>query len=269
MIRQKKSLSQVFLKDANILNKIVRESHIRADEDVVEVGCGEGGLSERIAPLCRHLDIIEIDEAFLEVTRTLLSGYSNVRFIHADVLRAGFDAVEAPVFKLLSNLPYHISAKFVQLMTGYYDRISEAVIMFHDAFADKLTAGAGAPGYTSLSVYAHFYWDIKVLFDVSRNCFRPVPKVDSAVVRFTPRQTPLFDVNTELFFAIVRSAFWVRRKTLRNSLEGSPFVTLAPEFRNVPFFEEFPLVRGEKLALPDFYRLYLELQPFVKTYLPQ
>jgi 16S rRNA (adenine1518-N6/adenine1519-N6)-dimethyltransferase len=260
---QYKRLGQVFLKDQNILNKMVTEASISPEDCVVEIGCGEGWLSQRLAERCKHLYILEIDERFLNITKERLAPFNNVTYLLGDALKTGFSPITESKFKVIANIPYQISTPLTKLFIAEKHRLETAFVLVQDEFAKKLTASANHTLYTSLSVYSQFFFETRYQFFVSKTCFRPVPKVDSAVLQLTPRTTPLFDVDDDIFFKIVRSAFWGRRKTMGKCLASGPYLSLNPSFKNDPTLQPYLQARGETFSLETFYQLYMQLKRYV------
>jgi 16S rRNA (adenine1518-N6/adenine1519-N6)-dimethyltransferase len=256
---QKKSLSQIFLKDKNIIQKIVNVADIKADETIVEIGCGEGILSEELAKKAKELFIIEIDRNFLLQTQERLKNFDDVFYINQDVLKTDFSKITKKKFRIIANIPYHLSAKIVKKIIDNKAQVKSTILMVQKEFGEKLNAEAGSEHYGSLTIYSSFFLENKYLFDVSRNCFWPKPKVDSAVIEIIPKAKPLYDVDEEIFFSIVRSAFWGRRKTLLNCLEKSPYMKRKIKYNTLPFFLENPKIRGEVCSTEVFYRIYNEL----------
>ncbi len=249
-----------------MLHRILKASQITSDDHVVEIGCGEGFLSLLLAQNSHRFSIFEIDPHFLEMTQQRLSEYPHVQFHLGDVLSQSFLDVESPTFKVVANIPYYISAPIIKQLITHRNRIESATLMVQDEFAQKLAAKPGSSLYTSLAVYSHFYAETSYLFKVSKTCFRPVPKVDSAVISWTPRKTPLFEVNEALFFKLVRSLFWGRRKTISRCLTDSPYVSLSPSFKQDPAFAPFAPLRGETLDISQFYAVYQAVLPyFIQT----
>jgi len=259
-IIQKKRLGQVFLQDNNIINKMINAAHIQPQDHIVEIGCGEGILSEELVKQCRHLSIIELDLACLAQTQQRLSCFSNMTFHQSDVLKTDFFEKTTDFVRVIANIPYYISAKIVKLCIQHHQKIQDAILMVQKEFAHKLIATPNTSDYGSLTLYSHFYLQPEYLFDVSRHCFKPQPKVDSAVIRLIPRTVLPFLVNEPLFFALIRSAFWGRRKPLISALAQSPYLQLPMEFKSCPFFARNPNIRGETMNLEMFYELYLELK---------
>jgi len=276
MKRQNKRLGQVFLHDRNILRKIIDSADLDPSDTVIEIGCGDGILSVALAERCKHLHIVEFDAYYLDKTRSLLEGKDNVSFHHCDALK--FDFLEAlrhrsmtegtegeiTPFKMVANIPYQISAKLLQKAVDFSHHCTGLSLLVQKEFALKCVGVPGTKAYTSLAVYLQFHFDIKLAFGVGRNCFYPVPEVDSAVITLTPR-TPLpYTVNAS-YFDLVRGAFWGRRKTLKRCLIENPYLSFEKTtLEQCPFLIDNPLIRGETMSIDDFYQLYLDLGLGVK-----
>ena len=254
--RQNKRLGQVFLKDRNVLQKMLELAAVTPEDIVVEIGCGQGWLSLNLAQRCKKLYIIELDPFYMAETQARLAEFTHVTFLSGDVLEVGFGEILEDRFRIVANLPYQISAKFTKLVIENRQRIVDVHLMVQEEFARKLEAAPGSDLYTSLTVYSRYYLDARYLFKVSRNCFRPIPRVDSAVIYLAPLKEPPFQVDTDLFFKLVQTAFWGRRKTLMSCLSKSPYITVDPAFKALDFFTQNPNLRGETLSLEGFYAVY-------------
>ncbi len=240
----------------------MESTEIQPTDTIVEVGCGEGWFSYQLAKRCDTLHILELDPYFLNETQNRLNEFTHVSYHLGDALKTTFEPIPEPAFRIIANIPYQISAPFTKMIIANHARVIDATLLVQKEFGKKLVAKPGTSSYSSLAIYAQFYLDTTYLFDVSRNCFRPIPRVDSAVITLTPRKTPLFDVNPDLFFAITRTAFWGKRKPLISSLAKSPYVDLTLDFKSVPFFAQHPNIRGETMSTEMFYELYLQISPF-------
>ncbi|MCP4049518.1 MAG: ribosomal RNA small subunit methyltransferase A [bacterium] len=256
-------LGQVFLKDRNIIKKIIETSGITKDHTALEIGCGEGWLSLNLAEKAKKLYIYEIDEKYFDISKQRLKDKDNTSFICGDILNTSFQEIDEPSFYIIANIPYYISTKIIKLIIKHRDRINSATIMVQKEFAKKLNALPGKSDYTSLTLYSNFHLNISCEFTVSKNCFRPVPRVDSAVIKITPKQSPPFNLNEDIFFSIIRSGFWARRKSLVNCLAKSPYIDLDLKFKEIDFFKKNQNIRGEVLSILDYYQLYKQIKPFI------
>ena len=255
----KPKLGQVFLIDFNIINKISESVGLTSDDQVLEIGCGEGILTQSLLDKAGQVTVVELDPVCIEKTKQAITQPDHVRFILQDVLTVDFSSIYDSPYRVIANIPYYLSAKLMQRFVTYRTCFQDMTIMVQKEFASKLVAKPGDKDYTSLGVYCSFYFEIDYLFTISKNSFRPVPKIDSAMIRITPRKTLPFDVDEDVFFMIVNSAFWGRRKQLVTALKKSPFIDVPKDLKLLPFFKKHPRIRGEMLSLGDFYDVYVEL----------
>jgi 16S rRNA (adenine1518-N6/adenine1519-N6)-dimethyltransferase len=261
----KKNLGQCFLRDQAVIESILHEAQVKKSENVLEIGCGDGALSQHLVGSCQSLTIIELDKGCLEKTASMLQDAKNVKFIHGDILKTKFNDIKDARFRLIANIPYYITAKIIKLIIDDRDRIEDAIIMVQKEFAEKLIAPPGSDLYSSLGIYTRFFLGVDILFNVSRESFFPVPKVDSAVIRLTPLKKKPYEVDEDLFFAIVQTLFWGRRKKVTTCLSKSPFLDLKPGFKGVPSLLSFGDARGETLSMDNFFQIYTDLLPFYRS----
>ncbi len=237
----KKSLSQNFLIDSNIVSKILGFADVREKDSLFEIGPGPGGMSEALLELGVQLTAVERDRVF---AKALGSRFPTCQVFEEDILAFDLDQL-TPGSKVVANLPYHITAPILTRLTPRRDLFSSITVMVQEEVARRLTAQPGSKIYGSLSVYMQFYTRPRYGFRVSRHCFYPEPNVDSAVVRFDLIEPPLDDPDA--FFELVRLAFGKRRKMIRKTL-GSPEKILEAGID--------PTARPEQLSLEQFIRLY-------------
>ncbi|RAP32932.1 ribosomal RNA small subunit methyltransferase A [Candidatus Marinamargulisbacteria bacterium SCGC AG-439-L15] len=261
---QNKKLGQVFLKDKNILDKIIQSAAIQKTDTIVEIGCGEGVLTQELVQKAKEVIVFEFDKHYLDYTQTLLSDVKTLQFVQGDILKTGFGSLNKKVFRIIANIPYQISSGLLSLMQKHHTQLGKSVLMVQKEFADKLAANPGEKAYSALSIFAQFYFETKTLFPVSKNCFTPIPKVDSAVISILPRKKTLVSVNTNLFFSIVKAAFWGRRKPLSSSLLKSPYLDLPKSIKTLPFFDLHNNKRGEVLSIPEFAELTDQIESLLK-----
>ncbi len=259
-------LGQVFLHDSNIIRKIIDAAKPSATEDVVEIGCGDGILTAALADRARHVTVFEIDPICIEKTKHHIGPRPNVTYILGDFLKTSERLAEWHTpFKVVANVPYYISTPIIKTLMAYQSRLSQAWIMVQKEYATKLISKPGSPLYTSFSVYTAAFWNVEVLFHVSKQSFYPVPKIDSSVICLTPKP-PVVPRDSDAFFAMVQSGFWGRRKPLKSALSKSPFIKLAPQFKSIPYFESNPTIRAESLDLMEFILLYQQLEPYILSH---
>lgn len=222
-IHPKKALSQNFLIDGNILRKIVASAEITPEDLVVEIGPGPWALTELLLETGCSVLAIEKDTVLANVLSRFSTSYPNLEIVNDDILACPLQEILQKKLrphqkaKIIANLPYHITTPIITGLIPLQAYISKIVVMVQDEVARRFIGKPGSPDYSSLTVFLNFYSDPKYLFKVSRNCFYPVPKVDSAIVELEPKP-PLQVSNEQLFFQMTRQAFEHRRKMLRSSL---------------------------------------------------
>jgi 16S rRNA (adenine1518-N6/adenine1519-N6)-dimethyltransferase len=190
-------------------------------------------------------------------------------FIHGDVLDVGFRAVDARdlPFRIIANIPYYISAKFMALCAAYKHQITDITLMLQWEFAKKLVSKPGESGYTPLAIFAQMHFDIRLDFQVSRHCFRPAPKVDSAIVTLKPKAIPDDLVSDDGFFLFVKAVFWGRRKPLKSALHKSPYWTVKAGYATHPIWDSLGSTRAEVLSREQLLDTYRQLLPYLERVL--
>lgn len=218
----KKSLGQNFLHDDNIIDKIVKYSEIDKDTLVIEIGPGAGALSKKTIPLSGYTILYEIDTRLKDILDDVLSSYNNYEIIFNDVLKQNIkDDISKFNYKkiyVVANLPYYITTPII---TKVIDEIApdKIVIMIQEEVADRLSAQVGGRDYGMITVALGAKYDIKKLFKVGRNCFKPAPNVDSAVITLNKHNRYKIE-DSGVFDRLIKDAFKFKRKNLRNNLKG-------------------------------------------------
>lgn len=214
----KKALGQHFLIDPNIRAKIVEAAEIRSTDRVVEIGPGQGFLTEVLIQAAREVIAIEVDRRCLELLEKRFSSKNSLRLIRGDALNYPFDQIPEG-FKVVSNLPYYLSTPLLFRLLQAGTRIQRMVLMVQREVARRLVSRPGSKDYGGLSIAVQFHAEVRLEFPVSANCFRPRPKVSSSVLTIVPRSSPRVPVlDEDRFHWVVRHAFLHRRKLLKNSL---------------------------------------------------
>ncbi len=215
----RKRFGQNFLVDSQIVADIVRAVHPGKDDPLVEIGPGLGALTRPLLQSLNHLHVVEIDRDIVERLRREFS--ENSLTIHsADALEFDFSMLGKNL-RVVGNLPYNISTPILFHLSQFADSIRDMHFMLQKEVVARMVAQPSTSDYGRLSVMLQCRFEMEQLFIVSPDCFRPAPKVESAVVRMIPRRQPLIGAGKEnLFAGIVSAAFSQRRKTLRNTLHG-------------------------------------------------
>jgi len=214
---------QNFLIDKNIVRKIVRSAQVQPGERVLEIGPGRGILTDALLDASGLVVAIELDRALCASLRETFCARQNFRLIEGDAVTFDYAEVPGP-FLVVANLPYYVSTPLLFRLLEQGRRVDRMVLMLQEEVARRLAAVPGSKEYGVLSVAAQFRCDVRVAFAVPASCFRPQPKVGSAVVALTPLGHPRIAVCDEgVFFNVVRGGFAHRRKALPNSLRDEGF----------------------------------------------
>ncbi len=248
-----KKLGQNFVTDPNTIRRIVSAAKLAGNETVVEIGPGLGSLTLGLLEVAAKVLAVEIDPkmaAALEATVASRAAGKDFTLIHEDALK--IDSLPAAPDALVANLPYNISVPVLLHFLEHFASIQRGLVLVQAEVAHRLAAAPGSKVYGVPSAKLAWYADSNLAGNVGRNIFWPVPNVDSALVYFVKRATPLGDESLRLkTFAVIDAAFSQRRKTLRQALAdfaGSP--ALAEELLIRAGVN--PTLRGEALGINEF-----------------
>lgn len=206
---RRKRLGQHFMVDGRVLQREVEYAGVEGKE-VLEVGAGTGNLTKVIAEKAERVIAVEKDRQLLPVLFAELSRYGNVEVVCADILKMDIPSVDV----IISNVPYSISSPLVFRLPEA--EFSHAVLCMQREFVDRMVAMPGTPEYSRLSVMAQLQFEIEVLEYVPRMAFRPMPKVDSAIVRLRKR-----GYVDEVDGRIINALFQHKKKSVRAALSNS------------------------------------------------
>ena len=209
MIKPKKSLGQNFLKDKNIVNKIINSINIK-ENNIIEIGPGLGALTYTIIKLKpKNLIIIEKDIfLFNEIKKQIKD--EKIIILNSDALK--FDFTKLSNYQIISNLPYNISSKFLIKVMKFNKNIKKIVCMIQSELAEKFNYEFGKMNkYKFLTQYCS---DFEILFNVSSNVFYPKPKVNSKVVKFNLKNK---DINSEKLELFIKLFFINKRKKIKSN----------------------------------------------------
>ncbi len=255
-LRANKALGQHFLLDLNLTRKIVREAGDLSGLTVIEIGPGPGGLTRALLESdAKSVLAIEKDTRFIQALQPLVEqSAGRLRIIEADALEIDPIELTPAPRAIIANLPYNIGSVLLAHWLQRADEYAQFVLMFQKEVADRIAAPIGEKAYGRLSVLAQYCADVETLFTIPARAFTPPPKIDSAVIRITPRQTPL-PVPLPLIENVTAKAFGQRRKMLRgifkNELTENDFLKLGIR----------PDARPETLSPAEFAKLALHLAP--------
>ncbi|GAB1256468.1 16S rRNA (adenine(1518)-N(6)/adenine(1519)-N(6)) -dimethyltransferase RsmA [Aurantivibrio plasticivorans] len=221
--KPRKRFGQNFLTDSGIINKIVRSIAPHADQRIVEIGPGQAAITKPLLESCPSLHVVELDRDLVERLESLQSTYPQLTIHSADALKFNFAALaDGPhSLRVVGNLPYNISTPLIMHLLASSALIKDMHFMLQKEVVDRIAASPGNKNFGRLSVMVQYFCDAQSLFPVPPEFFYPPPKVNSAIVRLAPYESPPHTAeNFSLFRRLVASCFQHRRKTLRNNLKS-------------------------------------------------
>lgn len=216
--RARKRFGQHFLTDPGVIDAIVRHIHPARQDVIVEIGPGQGAITDILARQAGHLHAIELDRDLAKALRLRYAGNDAVTIHEADALAFDFASLGEQL-RIVGNLPYNISTPLLFHLMNFRERILDMHFMLQKEVVERMAAGPGSKAYGRLGIMLGCHLHIESLFDVDRTAFDPPPAVTSAVVRLDPLPPGTYVIDNEAGLStLVATAFMQRRKTLRNSL---------------------------------------------------
>ncbi|MGE0096258.1 MAG: 16S rRNA (adenine(1518)-N(6)/adenine(1519)-N(6))-dimethyltransferase RsmA [Alphaproteobacteria bacterium] len=221
-IAARRGLGQHFLFDLNLTGRIARAAGPLAGKTVIEVGPGPGGLTRALLDAgAERLVVVERDSRCIDALREIAKAYPNrLEILEGDALEIRAASLGPPPRVIVSNLPYNISTVLLRNWLDELDAIESMTLMFQREVAQRLVAAPGGKDYGRLSVLTQWLCEVSLAFSLPAAAFTPPPKIDSSVVRFTPRPTPLAPARKDVLERTTAAAFGQRRKMLRASLRS-------------------------------------------------
>jgi 16S rRNA (adenine1518-N6/adenine1519-N6)-dimethyltransferase len=255
-----KKYGQNFLIDMNILEGIVDNAKITKEDCVLEIGPGIGSMTQVLAEAAKKVIAVEIDPVLIPILQETLSENTNVKIIHADILKLDIQKLieeenEGKPIKVVANLPYYITTPIIM---GLFEKdilFDSITVMVQKEVAQRMQVGPGTKDYGALSLAVQFYAKPEIVMEVSPSCFVPKPNVGSAVIRLERYENKGASVKDEKYmFAIIRASFNQRRKTLVNGLANAGNLGIKKEdiYEVLETMGLSPTIRGETFTLETF-----------------
>ena len=252
-MRAKKKFGQNFITDRNLIEKIVKSAELQ-DKDVIEVGPGQGALTGVLTLVAKNVTAYEIDTDLKPYLDKLEEENDNLEVIYQDFLKIDLNLEKET--HLIGNLPYYITSEilFKFLKTK---NLKSATIMIQKEVADRITSKEGSKKYNALTVITNYLCDIKKVMNVNKKLFKPVPKVDSTVIKLIKKENKKLTQEKEpQFFIFVKACFKQKRKTLVNNLHAEYNIS---KQRIIALLKELNIkeqVRAEELSIEKIIKIY-------------
>ena len=248
----KKKFGQNFLNDENILNKIIKESNIPEDTLVIEIGPGAGALTNKLKDVAQNVLAYEID---LDLQNILIDKFkdTNVKIIWEDFLNRNIkedikDYNNKNIY-VIANIPYYITTPIIEKIIDSGVDVEKIVIMVQKEVGDRFSAKPGSKEYGSISVFLNYFYNIKELFIVSKNCFTPRPNVDSVILSLEKKKDKPQVNDEKVLFRLIKDSFRFKRKNLRNNLKEYDLEKIATVLKK---YNKDLTTRAETLSLEEF-----------------
>jgi 16S rRNA (adenine1518-N6/adenine1519-N6)-dimethyltransferase len=266
-VRPRKRWGQSFLRDEEVLGRIVRAAELNKDDLVLEIGAGTGVLTEKLGQTVCRVIAVELDERLCKILKERLAGFDNIDIVCNDILKVNLREILQSFnlrpstflsLKVIGNLPYYITTPVIFHLLKQKSLLTLFVIMVQREVAERMVASPGGKDYGALTLACRYHAGVEIIAQIGRESFFPSPKVDSALVKMRILQEPRVKVEDEkLLFSLIKSSFGQRRKTLENALLSGRYLCLKrKELRRA--LGEAKIEgrrRGETLSLEEFARL--------------
>ena len=249
-ISAKKSLGQNFLKDEQVLQNIAQTLSPDLNDLILEIGPGQGALTKHLLLKGCHYLGYEIDKRMISILKNITSNVIFDDFLSRDLSLDLKDIVYQNLY-VVANIPYYITTPIIEHLISSQLNFEKIVLLVQKEVAERFCAEVHSKQYGFFTVYLNYYFSVSKLFEVSRNCFQPVPNVDSAVVCFEKKDTPVID--TKKYFSFLKICFGNKRKTLKNNLKSYDWDKIEK------FLESESLstnVRAEEISSQQFLKLF-------------
>lgn len=222
MLHASRRLGQHFLVSGDVLLKIIAAADLKPTDAVLEIGPGTGTLTRALAERAGQVIAVEKDERLFNALDEELEkeGIANVRLIHGDILKLlTFNFKLETPYKVVANIPYYLTSRLIRRLLEANPPPQEILLMIQKEVAERIVAAP--PRMNLLAIAVQAYAIPEILLSIPPDAFRPRPKVHSALIRLSGISNRFFErnrINPDDFFALVRTAFRTKRKTILNAI---------------------------------------------------
>lgn len=222
MHKARKRFGQNFLRDPSVIARIVASIAIKPDDNLVEIGPGQGAITGLLLEKANALNVVELDRDLIPILLAQFANNPGFTIHQADALKFDFSELYEPQrpLRIVGNLPYNISTPLIFHLLSLGNKVADMHFMLQKEVVQRMAAPPGGKDYGRLSIMTQYHCQVAQLFNVPPECFVPQPKVESAIVRLVPRaEYKALAEDPRLLDSLVSAAFQQRRKTLRNALK--------------------------------------------------
>ncbi|MBO5143794.1 MAG: 16S rRNA (adenine(1518)-N(6)/adenine(1519)-N(6))-dimethyltransferase RsmA [Clostridia bacterium] len=224
-LRANKKLGQNFLINQEIIDEIIKKSQITKEDTVLEIGPGLGSLTKALMQNAKRVIAVELDENMVNILNNRFNN-ENLEIINEDILKVNLNEITDKYgkIKVVANLPYYITTPIVMKLLEEEYNIESITVMVQKEVGERLCAEPGSRDFGAVTIGVNFYSKAKIIIDVPKDNFMPIPEVDSCVIKLEIlKEPPVILKDKKRFFRLVKAAFSQRRKTINNSLASGEF----------------------------------------------
>ena len=258
-VHPSKRLGQNFLVDRTVLDAILAEVKRVAPREILEIGAGLGTVTCELARIAPRVVAVEVDRRLVQILERTVGNLKSVEIQRQDFLSFNFATTfdDRRTF-VVGNIPYRITSPILKRLVEKRESISHVLLLTQSKVAKKIAASPGPDG-TALGVLVRAYADLSLIRPIAKECFYPVPKVDSILWRLSFLAHPRFAASQEVFFTVVRALYGKRRKMIRHALRDLLPIERIAEVLSTAGID--PTARGEGLTFQQLDRLALAITP--------
>jgi 16S rRNA (adenine1518-N6/adenine1519-N6)-dimethyltransferase len=249
-IKPNKTLGQNFLVDKNIVDRIINSINFKTKQSILEIGPGLGVLTKELENRTNDITVVEIDKLMVDILKTQLK--DSTKIVNQDILKFDFKIIGNKNKTIVGNLPYYITTEIIEKIYEYSTFVEEFILMIQQDVATKILNLKQGKDLSFVSIISNYAFDVELISDVSRNCFYPVPNVDSTVLKMKSKKIALVDLLSFKNFTI--KLMKQRRKTVLNNLKEMYSVEVANKILQQSDLE--PSIRAEKLSMSQIIKLF-------------
>lgn len=246
--KARKRFGQNFLIDESIIFQIIQSIMPMSGENLVEIGPGLGAMTRPLLNAAKKMTVIELDRDLIDYLRTL----EGLTVINEDVLKVDLPKLceKGEKLRIVGNLPYNISTPIIFHLLSNVEMVEDMHFMLQKEVIERMAAQPGDSAFSRLSIMVQRYCEVVPLLEIPPESFDPAPKVMSQFVRLIPYEGNPYGIEDDaLFFEVVKDAFSMKRKMLRNNLKS---LLSEEEILNLGID---PKIRAENLHIEDFVKL--------------
>ncbi len=255
-INFKKSLGQNFLFDKNLLRAIAGDGKVTKEDIVLEIGAGAGTLTSVLAESSKRVISFEIDKSLIPILEDVKNTHNNIEFYFQDFMGADIENLFEGKARVVANIPYYITTPIIFRLVDYLEKFSSILVLIQKEVAERFASVHGTKDYGVTSVILQSIFDVSIPRVVRKECFTPMPKIDSALCMLVPHGKYKIS-NFNAFKDFVHLSFSMRRKTLVNNLKSQYDKNRLAKVLNDFGYNE--TIRPEEISVKNFVKLFEEI----------